>query len=505
MGVIFAESAGAITLVDNFDLSLAPDLVVPTITDTVHVSQEFTTGTYAHGYEIENISLNLKSIHPSSDFSVSIHDVSSATTSTNEVFDVPGVKLYQLYGPTNSAGKVSFSASPGAVILLDANTKYFVVLSASADPNNAQPYLSNSTSESVSVDGWSIADEYVGSIDGGSTWTSNAFTQFPVVISVVGSRATNRVASGKPVIRGVVAVGESLFADVSGVRDLNGIPGSFSYQWVRVDGGVEENISGSGATLAIYNVVSADEGKLLKVKVSFIDGSGFSEGPLVSDSTGAVLDAVPSFSHGTKLSGTISLGGFNSQSIWSDGITLYALNSNLTDRRIYAYRMSDKSRDSGKDFNTLDAAGNRDPRGMWSDGVTMWVLDSADIKIYAYRMSDKSRDSGKDFNTLDAAGNDHPRGMWSDGVTMWVADFGFNKVFAYRMSDKSRDSGKDFNALATENDYPRGMWSDGVTMWVGDDSDRHIYAYKMSDKSPDSGKDLLLGFFFFWFFYRFWA
>ena len=301
--------------------------------------------------------------------------------------------------------------------------------------------------------------------------------------------AVNSVASGKPVIRGVVAVGESLFADVSGVRDLDGVSSSFVYQWVRVDGGVEEDIS--GATLAIYNVVSADEGKLLKVKVSFIDGVGYSEGHLVSDSTGAVLDAAPIVSHGTKLFGTISLSGFNSQSIWSDGITLYVLNSNLVDRRIYAYRMSDKSRDSGKDFNTLGPAGNDRPRGIWSDGVTMWVSDSVDDKIYAYRMSDKSRDSGKDFNTLDPAGNDDPSGIWSDGVTMWVADFTDGKLYAYRMSNKRHDSGKDFNTLvAAGNGVPIGMWSDGVTMWVGDYDDAYVYAYRMSDKSRDSGKDL---------------
>ena len=301
--------------------------------------------------------------------------------------------------------------------------------------------------------------------------------------------AVNSVASGKPVVKGVVAVGESLFADVSGVRDLDGVSSSFVYQWVRVDGGVEEDIS--GATLAIYNVVSADEGKLLKVKVSFIDGVGYSEGPLVSDSTGAVLDAAPIVPHGTKLSGSISLSGFNSNSIWSDGVTLYVLNSDRADTRIYAYRMSDKSHDSGKDFNTLVAAGNDRPRGIWSDGVTMWVSDSVDDQIYAYRMSDKSHDSGKDFNTLDSAGNTDPAGMWSDGVTMWVADFTDGKLYAYRMSDKSRDSGKDFDTLvAAGNGVPIGMWSDGVTMWVGDYGDAYVYAYRRSDKSRDSGKDL---------------
>ena len=309
------------------------------------------------------------------------------------------------------------------------------------------------------------------------------------VILADSADAVNSVASGKPVIGGVVAVGESLFADVSGVRDLDGVSSSFVYQWVRVDGGVEEDIS--GATLAIYNVVSADEGKLLKVKVSFIDGVGYSEGPLASDSTGAVLDAAPIVSHGTKLFGTISLSGFNSQSIWSDGITLYVLNSNLVDSRIYAYRMSDKRRDSSKDFNTLGPAGNDRPQGIWSDGVTMWVTDSVDDKIYAYRMSDKSHDSDKDFNTLDPAGNDDPNGMWSDGVTMWVADFTDGKIYAYRMSNKRHDSGKDFNTLvAAGNGVPIGIWSDGVTMWVGDYDDAYVYAYRMSDKSRDSGKDL---------------
>ena len=35
-------------------------------------------------------------------------------------------------------------------------------------------------------------------------------------------------------------------------------------------------------------------------------------------------------------------------------------------------------------------------------------------------MATKARDPGKDFDTLEAAGND--AGLWSDGVTLWVAD-----------------------------------------------------------------------------------
>ena len=75
--------------------------------------------------------------------------------------------------------------------------------------------------------------------------------------------------------------------------------------------------------------------------------------------------------------------------------------------------MSDKARDSSKDFDTLSAAGNTNPRGIWSNGTTMWVSDQTTDKIYAYNMSDKARDSSKDFDTLSAAGNNVPNDIWS--------------------------------------------------------------------------------------------
>ena len=210
--------------------------------------------------------------------------------------------------------------------------------------------------------------------------------------------------------------------------------------------------------------------------------------------------------------------------IWSDGTTMWV--SDTDDEKLYAYAMSDMSRDSSKDYDslgtatlensfptalwsdgvymyvldrtddvifaydrgtqrstqaaihTLKAAGNLDPLGIWSDGTTMWVSDYADSKIYAYALSDKSRDASKDFNTLSAAGNARPTGIWSDGTTMWVADEQDDKLYAYRMSDKSRDPGKDYNGLdAAGNGNPRGLWSDGSTTWVADNSDGKVYAY----------------------------
>ena len=162
--------------------------------------------------------------------------------------------------------------------------------------------------------------------------------------------------------------------------------------------------------------------------------------------------------------------------IWSDGETMWV--SDNLGGKIYAYDMATKARVSGKDFDTLQDAGNTGPYGIWSDGTTMWVADWDAEKIYAYDMATKARASGKDFNFLKAAGNLAPAGIWSDRMTMWVADPIIGKVYAYDMATTARVPDKEFDALdAAGNQRPRGIWSDGTTMWVSDSEDAEIYAY----------------------------
>ena len=113
---------------------------------------------------------------------------------------------------------------------------------------------------------------------------------------------------------------------------------------------------------------------------------------------------------------------------------------------------------AAQEFDTLKAAGNDNPMGIWSDGTTMWVAhrpetefgDTSLAKLFAYNMVTKQRDSAKGFNTLDAAGNGNPRGLWSDGSTMWVVDRSDEKIYAYDMATKARVPGEDFNNLDTE-------------------------------------------------------
>ena len=172
--------------------------------------------------------------------------------------------------------------------------------------------------------------------------------------------------------------------------------------------------------------------------------------------------------------------------IWSDGTTMWV--SDFADGKLYAYRMSDRSRDSGKDFDTLSAAGNKFPEGIWSDGTTMWVADTGRDMLFAYDAATMARDADQDF-TLDPA-NDFPVGIWSEGYTMWVVDWRHAKLYAYSMSDRSRDAGKDF-ALDAEDQSTEGLWSVGSTMWVASRDDDKLHAYDWNN--PATGAPTITG------------
>ena len=81
----------------------------------------------------------------------------------------------------------------------------------------------------------------------------------------------NTPATGAPTISGIPAVSFTLTADVSGITDADGLPSSFTYQWLRenADGTMQETIP--GATTSTYTLAEADEGKRVRVRVEFTD------------------------------------------------------------------------------------------------------------------------------------------------------------------------------------------------------------------------------------------
>ena len=80
----------------------------------------------------------------------------------------------------------------------------------------------------------------------------------------------NNPATGAPTISGTVQVGETLTADTSAINDGDGLDDvSYSHQWIRSDNGADSDIT--GATDSTYTLVLADQGKTIKVKVTFTD------------------------------------------------------------------------------------------------------------------------------------------------------------------------------------------------------------------------------------------
>ena len=187
--------------------------------------------------------------------------------------------------------------------------------------------------------------------------------------------------------------------------------------------------------------------------------------------------------------------------VWGNADTFWVANDGSGNAdKLYAYNRSDGSRDTSADFDTLQAAGNQDPRDICSHGATMFVADSSDNKIYAYRMSDKTRISTREV-TLDSA-NNSPQGLSCDRTHLWVAEDNddlTSKIFVYLRSDESHVSTLDIGAStlspsnndgSINNHDQRGMWSNGTTLFVVDDTDTQVYAYQLSDRTRDDDKNL---------------
>ena len=112
--------------------------------------------------------------------------------------------------------------------------------------------------------------------------------------TVVAVDSSNSPATGAPRINGTPRVGRTLdLWDFNHrhfpIEDADGLTDPvFTYQWTRIDGIVETDIP--GATSETYVPVAADEGKTLKVRVSFTDDAGNQE-TLISASSSVVAPA----------------------------------------------------------------------------------------------------------------------------------------------------------------------------------------------------------------------
>ena len=118
----------------------------------------------------------------------------------------------------------------------------------------------------------------------------------------------NTPATGNPFIIGMPTpqVGQSLSASVGNINDADGTTNIVvSYQWIRVDGATETDIT--GATTNTYTPVAGDVGKQLKVRASFTDDLGNPESR-TSPATLAVQAAAPATAPGVPRTLTATSG-----------------------------------------------------------------------------------------------------------------------------------------------------------------------------------------------------
>ena len=187
-------------------------------------------------------------------------------------------------GPTGAAlwmgmMDVEWNEAPGAETY---EVQYFHMMSDWADlPGNGIRIAFYGAGAVVS--GLSPSSSYTFRVRAVNSHGESQWSDFGWVPQTDGPRAwsdvpepTNVAATGAPTISGTMAPGEALTADTSAIYDENGLDRvKFHYQWISSDGTTDTDIE--GATGRSYTLTEADEGKTIKLRVSFTDRHGFAE------------------------------------------------------------------------------------------------------------------------------------------------------------------------------------------------------------------------------------
>ena len=165
---------------------------------------------------------------------------------------------------------------------------------------------------------WMRALNTLGALDGVTAAEAQGFADTysaerwdPVVVELTAMEA-NSPATGAPTISGTARVGQALTADTSGISDPDGLANAtYTYQWLADDAAI------SGATASSYTLASADEGKAVKVRVSFTDDEGNDE-TLTSAATSAVAAAATPPAKPAGLTATATAGSLDVAVDWDD-------------------------------------------------------------------------------------------------------------------------------------------------------------------------------------------
>ena len=162
--------------------------------------------------------------------------------------------------------------------------------------------------------------------EGKTIWVRVSFTDDAGNKEILTSAATaavaaappsNSPATGAPTISGTAQVGETLTADTTGISDADGLDNAdFDYQWLADDSDI------SGATDSTYTLIETDEGRTIRVRVSFTDDGGNDE---------SVTSAA------TAQQGTCSGGGYDPMPVEVDVTAVPIVVESTTDEYFVLY------------------------------------------------------------------------------------------------------------------------------------------------------------------------
>ena len=225
---------------------------------------------------------------------------------------------------------------------------------------------------------------------------------------------TNSTATGAPTISGIAQVGETLTVDTSGIADADGLDNAvFGYQWLADDADI------SGATGKTHTLTEADEGKTVKVQVSFTDDEG-NEETLTSTATDAVSmnpvnpAATIALSFLTATPAHVSQLEVAGIHVTADHVYLAANGGGLS-----SVWMFGGSAMSPEQYLPLDF----EPRGLAASSAHLYVLDASGI-AHAYDLETLSPDSSSDIRFA-LRGTDNPAASLRGVYALAAYDPGF--------------------------------------------------------------------------------
>ena len=236
-------------------------------------AQLFHTAGATNGYVLTSL-IVVSEDAEADDFNIEICEADNTT-------EFPTSTCTELREPDSfAAGSLEFTHTG---IHLNRNDNYVVVIKQIGGGNVKLDSTTSGGEDPTGITGWSIKDKF--DWNNGGTWQQKSGGDEAIQITVNGYETPpNQDATGRPIILASAEGAPILFADTSDIADGNGLPytGStgnvieftYSYQWIRVDGGTEIDI---GVDSPSYLLVDADIGNPIKVQVSFTDRATHSE------------------------------------------------------------------------------------------------------------------------------------------------------------------------------------------------------------------------------------